>query len=240
MGIASLHPSSKVTGSATRWRRNDYPSFSSSRRSMRSMRSSGRSGPDKGLIPQWLSATSRLEAGWKAGAPSEPTLCKNPAWAGLRNETQHRQHCKRLKAGFRELNPALRQDAKLAWRRIRSQSQSRRLSAGRDTDATSAQPTRMLAGRTDCLVCRTVWPGSSAAGAAGRILRGCPRPVPTLKHAPGVAATFDSVNLAGSTIDQARGECRKPVRSGVIVTQQWRTGAPPYPSRPELETESMS
>ena len=37
-------------------------------------------------------------------------------------------------------------------------------------------PPGMLAGRTDCLVFRTVWPGSSAAGAAGRILRGCPRP----------------------------------------------------------------
>jgi hypothetical protein len=101
----------------------------------------------------------------------------------------------------------------------------------------SAQHTKTLAGRTVCLVCRTVWPGSSAAGAAGRILRGCPRPGPTLKHDPGVAATFDSVNLAGSTIDEARGECRKPARSGVIVTQKWRTGAPPYPSRPDFETE---
>jgi hypothetical protein len=41
-------------------------------------------------------------------------------------------------------------------------------------------------------------------------------------------------------IDEARRESNGPARSGLIVTQQWRTGAPPYPSRPELETESMS
>jgi hypothetical protein len=101
-------------------------------------------------------------------------------------------------------------------------SEPRRLSTRRDTDATSAQPTRMLAGRTKCLVCRTFCSGSRAAAEAGCIFRGRSSGVradpPT--DAPDLSLGLDGpANLAGSPIDAPCRGSDKPARSGSTVSE---------------------